>query len=72
MISLMGEQMTALEDLPCVSHAVQTGTEGQLVCVWWLGLGAPCSTPMQMASQMVDIYTTGPGQVRSVETALSP
>lgn len=31
----------------------------QPVCVWWLGLGAWCSTPMQMASQMVDIYTTG-------------
>lgn len=27
---------------------------------------------MQMASQMVDIYTTGPWKVTSVETALSP
>lgn len=42
------------------------------VCVWWLGLGAWYSTPMQMASQMVDIYTTGPWKVTSVETALSP
>lgn len=42
-----------------------------LVCVWWLGLGAWCSTPMQMASQMVDIYTTRLWKVTSVETALS-
>lgn len=45
---------------------------GGNLSVWWLGLGVWYSTPMQMASQMADIYTTGPWKVTSVETALSP
>lgn len=61
-----------LRGATCLACTVWWCHGRQPVCVWWLGLGAWYSTPMQMASQMADIYTTGPWKVTSVETALSP